>query len=101
MEKDINIDKMDYETMTQMLTDFAQEKLNYMDYVYTEAAYEGEMELLSEEEKASLWIANALSVEMSQWKVKLQYLSEAAKICPKLSDFIKRYMKLLGEELMK
>ena len=96
-----NIVRMNYETMTEIITDFAQANLNYMDYMYTEAAYEGDMELFSEEEKASLWIANALSVDMSQWKVKLQYLGEAAKACPMLGDFIKRYMKLLGEELMK
>lgn len=96
-----NVEKMDYETMTQIITDFAQANLNYMDYMYTEAAYEGDMELFSPEEKASLWIANGLATDMSQWKTKLQYFSEAAKVCPILGDFIKRYMKLIGEELVK
>lgn len=96
-----NIDKMSYETMTQIITDFAQANLNYMDYMYTDAAYDGDMELFSSEEKASLWIANALSVDMGQWKVKLQYLGEAAKVCPLLGDFVKQYMKLVGEELIK
>ncbi|MBR2045663.1 MAG: glycosyltransferase [Agathobacter sp.] len=96
-----NIEKMNFETMTQLITDFAQANLNYMDYIYTEAAYEGDMELFSPEEKASLWIANGLSTDMSQWKAKLQYFSEAAKVCPMLGDFVKRYMKLIGEELTK
>lgn len=97
----VNVDKMNYETMTQIITDFVQANLNYMDFMYTAEAFEGDMELFSQEEKAALWIANALSVDVSQWKVKLQCLSEAAKICSMLSDFIKRYMQLLGEELMK
>lgn len=97
----VNVDKMDYPTMTQIITDFAQANLNYMDYMYTEAAYEGDMELFLSEEKASLWIANGLATDMSQWKTKLQYFSEAAKVCPMLGDFIKRYMKLIGEELVK
>lgn len=96
-----NVEKMDYATMTQILTDFAQANLNYMDYLYTESAYGGDMELFSIEEKASLWIAKGLSVDMSQWKMKLQYFSEAAKVCPMLGDFVKRYMQLLGEELTK
>ena len=96
-----NVEKMDFETMTQIITDFAQANLNYMDYMYTETAYEGDMELFSPEEKASLWIANGLATDMNQWKTKLQYFSEAAKVCPMLGDFIKRYMKLIGEELTK
>lgn len=96
-----NVEKMNYETMTQILTEFAQANLNYMDCMYTEAAFEGDMELLSPEEKASMWIANGLSVEDGQWREKLQCFSEAAKICPMLADFVKRYMKLLGEELVK
>ena len=96
-----NVDKMDYPTMTKLITDFAQANLNYMDYMYTEAAYEGDMDLFSPEEKASLWIANGLATDRSQWKTKLQYFSEAAKVCPMLGDFVKRYMKLIGEELIK
>ncbi len=96
-----NVEKMDYKAMTQIFTDFAQANLNYMDYMYTESAYEGDMGLFSTEEKASLWIANGLSMDVSQWKVKLQYFGEAAKVCPMLGDFVKRYMKLLGEELTK
>ena len=96
-----NVEKMNYETMTQILTEFAQANLNYMDCMYTEAAFEGDMELLTPEEKASMWIANGLSTDMSQWKEKLQYFSEAAKVCPMLGDFVKQYMKLLGVELVK
>lgn len=96
-----NVDKLDYEAMTQVLTEFAQANLNYVDYMYTEVAFGGDMELFSPEEKAAIWIANGMSVDDGQWKLKLQYLGEAAKVCPMLSDFIKRYMNLLGQELMK
>lgn len=97
----VNVEKMDYEAMTQILTEFAQANLNYMDYMYTEAAFEGDMDLFTPEEKAAMWIANGLSTDMRQWKVKLQYFSEAAKVCTRLSDFMKRYIKLVGEELTK
>lgn len=96
-----NVYIMDYESMTQFLTEFAQANLNYMDVVYTEAAFEGDMEILSQEEKAALWIANGLSVDDGQWRVKLQYFSEAAKVYPQLSEFIKKYIRLLGQELTK
>lgn len=96
-----NIEKMDYETMTQILMDFAQANLNYMDYMYTEMAFEGEMEFLSPEEQASLWIANGFAVDNSQWREKLRCFGEAAKVCPMLGDFIKRYIHLFGQELTK
>ena len=96
-----NVEMMDYPTMTQILTEFAQANLNYMDAVYTEAAFEGDMEILSQEEKAALWIANGLSADDGQWKVKLQYFSEAAKAWPQMSEFIKRYIQLVGQELTK
>ena len=96
-----NIEKMDFASMTQILTEFAQANLNYMDYMYTEAAFEGDMELLSQEEKASMWIANGLSMEDAQWREKLQCFGEAAKVCPMLADFMKRYMQLYGNSLVR
>lgn len=96
-----NVEKMDFNAMTQILIDFAQANLNYMDYLYTDSAFEGDKELLLPEEKASLWIANGLSLDNSQWREKLQCFGEAAKLCPMLGDFVKRYMKLLGDELTK
>lgn len=96
-----NVDMMDYDTMTQFLTEFAQANLEFMDQFYTEAAFAGDMEILSQEEKAALWIANGLSVDNEQWRVKLQYFSEAAKVWPQLGEFVKRYINLVGQELMK
>lgn len=95
-----NIEKMNLETMTRIITDFAQANLNYMDYLYTEAAFEGDMEILSQEEKASMWIANGLSMDTAHWRERLQCFSEAAKMCPMLGEFMKKYIKLFGEELM-
>lgn len=95
-----NVERMDLETMTQIITEFAQANLNYMDYLYTETAFEGDMEILSEEEKASMWIANGLSMDTGQWRERLQCFSEAAKECPMLGEFVKRYMKLYGQALM-
>ena len=71
-----------------------------MDYMYTETVFERDMELLSQEEKASMWIANGLSMETAQWRERLQCFSEAAKECPMLGEFVKRYMKLYGQVLM-
>lgn len=95
-----NVAKMSLETMTQIITEFAQANLNYMDYLYTEAAFEGDMELLSQEEKAAMWIANGLSMDVTQWRERLQCFSEAAKVCPMLGEFVKRYMQLYGAALM-
>ena len=96
-----NAERMDFSTMTQILLDFAQANLNYMDFLYTDAAFDGDKGLLLQEEKASLWIANGLSLDNSQWREKLKCFGEAAKVCPMLSDFVKRYMNLLGAELTK
>lgn len=98
---DGNVQKMDYVSMTKILGEFAQANLNYLDYMYTEAAFDNDMELFSPEEKAAIWIANGMSVDDGQWRVKLQYFGEAAKVCPMLGDFIKRYLNLLGQELVK
>ena len=94
-----NLEKMNYEDMTQILADFAQANLNYMDYIYTDAVFSGDQELLMLEEKASLWIANGLSLDNSQWREKLQCYGEAAKIYPLIGDFVKRYMQLYGNIL--
>jgi len=95
-----NVLKMDYVSMTKFLEEFAQANLNYLDYMYTEATFENDMELFSPEEKAAIWIGNGLSIDNGQWRMKLQYFGEAAKVCPMLATFIKRYMQLFGEQLM-
>ena len=96
-----NLEKMDYQTMSQILTDFAQANLNYMDYMYTDSTFEDDQGLLMPEEKAALWIANGLSMDNSRWREKLQCFSEAAKIYPIMGDFVKRYMQLYGNELVR
>ncbi len=92
-----NVEKMDYETMTQIITEFAQSNLNYMDYLYTEHAFEGDMELLSPEEKAAVWLANGLSIGLSQWREKIQCFGNAAKVWPELGEFIKKYVAFVGD----
>lgn len=96
-----NLEKMDYQAMTQILTDFAQANLNYMDYMYTDSAFDDDQGLLTQEERAALWIANGLSMDNSQWREKLQCFGEAAKIYPRLGDFMKRYIQLYGNSLVK
>lgn len=96
-----NLEKMDYQAMTQILTDFAQANLNYMDYMYTDSAFDDDQGLLTQEESAALWIANGLSMDNSQWREKLQCFGEAAKIYPRLGDFMKRYIQLYGNSLVK
>lgn len=95
-----NIEKMDYETMTGILSDFAQANVNYMDYMYTEQAFDGDMEILSEIEKAAVWIANGLSIDLSEWRDKIQCFGNAAKVWPKLGEFMKKYIKFVGEAAM-
>lgn len=96
-----NLEKMDFDTMTQILVDFAQANLNYMDYLYTDAAFDNDKELLLAEEKAALWIANGFSMDNTQWRERLQCFGEAAKIYPIMGDFVKRYMQLYGDSLTK
>ena len=96
-----NLEKMDYQTMTQILTDFAQANLNYMDYMYTDLAFVDDQGLLLPEEKAALWIANALSMDDDHWREKLQCFAEEAKIYPIMGDFVKKYMQLYGNELVR
>ena len=92
-----NVDKMDYETMTQVITEFAQSNLNYMDCIYTEHAFEGEMELLTPEERAAVWLANGLSIGLAQWREKIQCFGNAAKAWPKMGELVKKYIALIGE----
>jgi len=94
-----NLEKMDYQAMTQILTDYAQANLNYMDYMYTDLAFDDDQGLLVSEEKAALWIANGLSMDNNQWREKLQCFGEAAKVYPVLGEFVKRYMQLFGDSL--
>jgi len=92
-----NVDKMDYDTMTQVITEFAQSNLNYMDCIYTEHVFEGEMEILTDEEKAAVWLANGLSVGLSQWREKIQCFGNAAKAWPKMGELMKKYIAFVGE----
>lgn len=93
-----NVEKMDYTTITQVLFDFAMANLHYADFVYTEAAFSGEMEFLTEECRAAFWVSQVFSCEETDWSKKLEFIKEAAKAWPVLGEIVKRYAVLIGEE---
>uniref|UniRef100_UPI004055F43B glycosyltransferase n=1 Tax=Agathobacter sp. TaxID=2021311 RepID=UPI004055F43B len=93
-----NIAKMDYAAITQALFDFASANLHYADFVYTDAAFCGEMEILEPECKAAFWLSEAFCCEETDWSKKLECLKKAAKAWQVLGEIIKRYAVLIGEE---
>jgi glycosyltransferase involved in cell wall biosynthesis len=90
------------------VTDFAQAEkflgslcewnLNYAREVYTEAAFQGEMEMLPESCRAAVYLERAMSCSMDEWNQKLDNLRLAAKAWAKLANLLKQYAQLLGAE---
>ena len=93
-----NVQKMDYQTITQVLYDFTFANLHYAEFVYTDAAFEGEMEFLPEEIRSVFWLSKALGCEETDWSKRLQYIKKAAKEWSLLGEIVKQYAVLIGEE---
>lgn len=93
-----NVEKMDYQTITQVLYDFAFANLHYAEFVYTDNAFLGEMEFLPEEIRAAFWLSESFACEETNWSRKLECIKNATKEWKVLSEMIKHYAVLIGEE---
>jgi hypothetical protein len=72
--------------------------LNYAKRVYTDAAFEGEMEMLPDNCRAAVYLDRAMSCSGDAWNEKLENLRLAVNTWPRLAENVKNYAKLLGEE---
>lgn len=89
---------LDYEEMCQQLQEFAECNLRYADYVYTEKAFEGDMEMVEDNCRAAIWIEKMLECDEADVSGKLECLKKAALAWPKMSEIAKRFAMQLGEE---
>lgn len=87
-----------YEELSLYLQEFAQCNLRYADWVYTEEAFMGEMEMVEEPCRAAIWIARMFDCDETDWSGRLDCLKKAAKEWPLFGETAKAYAVLIGKE---
>jgi glycosyltransferase involved in cell wall biosynthesis len=88
----------DFAQAESLLGSLCEWNLNYARDVFTEAAFEGEMEMLPESCRAAVYLDRAMACSMDEWEQKLENLRLAVNAWPKPAKLIKAYAKLLGAE---
>jgi glycosyltransferase involved in cell wall biosynthesis len=88
----------DFAQAESLLGSLCEWNLNYARDVYTEAAFEGAMEMLPESCRAAVYLERAMSCSMEEWEQKLDNLRLAVNAWPKLAKLLKQYAQLLGAE---
>jgi hypothetical protein len=88
----------DFAQAESLLGSLCEWNLNYARDVYTEAAFEGEMEMLPESCRASVYLERAMNCSLDEWEQKLENLRLAVNAWPKPAELLKQYAKLLGAE---
>ena len=88
----------DYETLYKRFETFAEYILDYYVLVFSERAFEGEMEMLPPEARAAVYINAMLGCAQNDWESKIAYLRESAKSYAALGNNIKKLARFMGEK---
>lgn len=90
-----------YEDLCIYLQEFASCNLKYADWVYTEKAMSGDMDMVEENCRAAIWIARMFECEENDWSNRLDCLKNCALVWPAMGDLAKQFANLIGEEQTK
>lgn len=91
-----NVEKLDQDALSQLLLEFITVNLNYKERVYTEAADEGEMEILPDYIKAAVYLGQSM-LHPKEWSVILECIGKAARAWAPLGKLAKRAAYYVGE----
>lgn len=90
------IQPQNYEEMYELLAYYAQCNMNYANEIYTDAAFEGEMEMLPDSVKGALWVAKALEYGFEQLEQMLECLGKSVQVYPALADKMRLFIQMIG-----
>ena len=87
-----------YEELKQYLWEYASCNLKYAQWVYTDEAFTGEMEMVEESCRGAIWIQRALECAETDWNSRLENLKQAAIAWPALGETVKAFAQLVGQQ---
>ena len=87
-----------YEELKQYLCEYATCNLKYAQWVYTDEAFTGEMEMVEESCRGAVWIQRALECAETDWNSRLENLKQAAIAWPALGETVKAFAQLVGQQ---
>lgn len=87
-----------YEELKQYLWEYASCNLKYAQWVYTDEAFTGEMEMVEESCRGAIWIQRALECAETDWNSRLENLKQAAIAWPELGMTVKAFAQLVGQQ---
>ena len=87
-----------YEELKQYLWEYATCNLKYAQWVYTDEAFTGEMEMVEESCRGAVWIQRALECAETDWNSRLENLKQAAIAWPALGNTVKAFAQLVGQQ---
>lgn len=96
LEQDVEVTSA--KQMESLITEFCAWNKKYVKEVYTDLAFEGQMDMLPDSCRAAIYLEQAIHCRRDEWNKKLELLGFAVKAQPKLAASIKSYANLLGEE---
>lgn len=91
-------DGKNYEELEQYLYEYATCNLKFAQWVYTEKAFTGDMEMVEEPCRGAVWIQRTLECEENDWNGRLENLKQAAVAWPALGGTIKVFAQLIGQQ---
>ena len=87
-----------YDELEQYLWEYATCNLKFAQWVYTDEAFTGEMEMVEESCRGAVWIQRALAHEKTDWNGRLENLKQAAIAWPALGETVKVFAQLIGQQ---
>lgn len=87
-----------YEELQQYLWEYATCNVKLAQWIYTDEAYTGEMEMIEEPCRAAILMQRALECDAKDWSGVLDNLKKAATAWPALGETVKQYAQLVGQE---
>lgn len=88
-----------FEQLYKRFFDFMEYTLGYYLCIFTDSAFQGEMEMLPKDAKAAVVLHRMFSREENDWLNKVRDLRECASVYPMLGDNIKRLANMMKEKL--
>lgn len=91
-----NVEKLDEEALNKLLAEFVLANINYMEKVYTQEAYSGEMEILPDYIRAACYLGAIMEKECN-WSILLEGIGKSARAWKPLGKLAKRVAYFVGE----
>lgn len=90
------IQPQSYDKMCELLAYYTECNRNYANLVYTDAAFEGEMEMLPDPIKGAVWVEKAFEYGFQNFDQMLECLGKSVQVYPALADKMREFIQMVG-----